>query len=103
MVYGPRSYPITGLPRANSRITDPLEQSSRLRLGAVIEAYGGRYLVRGGAVEQLEGRPDPNRLVILEFPDMVCLKAFYQSAPYQPLLAIRRRAARSSLIAVEGV
>ena len=89
---------------ASVEITDPAAyEEYRKRVPAVIEAYGGRYLVRGGKVEQLEGQSAPNRLIILEFPDMTCLKAFYQSAPYQPLLAIRRRAARSSLIALEGV
>jgi len=44
-----------------------------------------------------------NRLVIVEFPDMVRLKAFYNSVEYQPLLAIRQRAARSNLLAIEGV
>jgi uncharacterized protein (DUF1330 family) len=85
-------------------ITDPAAyEEYRRRVPAVIEAYGGRYLVRGGAVERLEGDGELDRLVILEFPDMARLKAFYQSAQYQLLLAIRQRAARSNLIAVEGV
>jgi uncharacterized protein (DUF1330 family) len=41
--------------------------------------------------------------VLLEFPDMAALKAFYFSAEYKPLIAMRQRAATSSLIAVEGV
>jgi uncharacterized protein (DUF1330 family) len=89
---------------AGVEITDPAAyEEYRRRVPAVIEAYGGRYLVRGGAVERLEGDGELDRLVILEFPDMARLKAFYQSAQYQPLLAIRQRAARSNLIAVEGV
>lgn len=89
---------------ASVEITDPAAyEEYRRRVPAVIEAYGGRYLVRGGAVERLEGDGELDRLVILEFPDMARLKAFYQSAQYQPLLAIRQRAARSNLIAVEGV
>jgi uncharacterized protein (DUF1330 family) len=69
----------------------------------VIAAYGGRYLARGGRTEELEGDANPQRVVVLEFPDMVRLKAFYNSPEYRPLIAIRRRSARSSLIAVEGV
>lgn len=89
---------------ASVEITDPAAyEEYRRRVPAVIEAYGGRYLVRGGAVERLEGDGELDRLVILEFPDMARLKAFYQSAQYQLLLAIRQRAARSNLIAVEGV
>ncbi|HLN49127.1 MAG TPA: DUF1330 domain-containing protein [Steroidobacteraceae bacterium] len=89
---------------ASVEITDPAAyEEYRRQVPAVIEAYGGRYLVRGGAVERLEGEGEIDRLVILEFPDMARLKAFYQSTQYHPLLAIRRRAARSDLIAVEGV
>ena len=59
--------------------------------------------MRGGAVERLEGDAPLNRLIILEFPDMARLKAFYNSAQYQPLLAMRQRAAISTLLAIEGV
>jgi hypothetical protein len=48
-------------------------------------------------------RAPVNRLVIVEFPDMVRVKAFYNSAEYQPLLALRQRAARSNLLAIECV
>jgi uncharacterized protein (DUF1330 family) len=41
--------------------------------------------------------------VVLEFPDMGQLKAFYNSPEYRPLIALRQRSARSSLFAVEGV
>ena len=89
---------------ASVEITDPAAyEEYRQRVPAIIAAYGGRYLARGGAVERLEGNAPVNRLVIVEFPDMARLKAFYNSAEYQPLLAIRQRAARSNLLAIEGV
>jgi uncharacterized protein (DUF1330 family) len=89
---------------ASVEITDPAAyEEYRRRVPAIIAAYGGRYLARGGAVERLEGDAPLNRLVILEFPDMAQLKAFYNSADYQPLLAIRKHAARSNLLAIEGV
>ena len=89
---------------ASVEITDPAAyEEYRRRVPAIIAAYGGRYLARGGAVERLEGNAPVNRLVIVEFTDMVRLKAFYNSAEYQPLLAIRQRAARSNLLAIEGV
>ena len=89
---------------ANIEITDAaaFEEYRRL-VPVVIAAYGGRYLVRGGAVERLEGNAPLNRMVILEFPDMARLKTFYHSAEYQPLLALRKRAATSTLLAIEGV
>jgi uncharacterized protein (DUF1330 family) len=89
---------------ASIEITDPTAyEEYRRRVPTVIAAYGGRYLARGGAVERLEGEAPVNRLVILEFPDMARLKAFYSSAEYQPLLAIRQRAAKSNLLAIEGL
>ena len=89
---------------ASIEITDPTAyEEYRKRVPAVIAAYGGRYLARGGAVERLEGDAPVQRLVILEFADMARLKAFYGSAEYQPLLAIRQRAAKSNLLAIDGV
>jgi uncharacterized protein (DUF1330 family) len=73
------------------------------RAPAVIAAYGGRYLARAGAVELFEGEAAPNRVALLEFPDMERLRAFYHSAEYRPLLAIRERSARSTFIGIEGV
>jgi uncharacterized protein (DUF1330 family) len=89
---------------ANVEITDPAAYEDYCRqVPAIIAAYGGRYLVRGGQVERLEGDQPLPRVVILEFPDMARLKSFYDSAEYLPLLAIRHRAANSHLLAVEGV
>jgi len=84
-------------------VKDPAEyEEYRARVPAVIAAHGGRYVVRGGQMEVLEGDWQVARTVVLEFPDMQRLKAFYESADYAPLLAIRKRCADSKLIAVEG-
>ena len=89
---------------ANIEITHPKEfEEYRASVSAVIAAHGGRYLVRGGAVERLEGDAPAGRLVFVEFPDMTQLKAFYGSVEYQALLALRQRAAKTNLLAVEGV
>ena len=70
---------------------------------ASIAEFGGRFLVRGGAMEVLEGDWQPHRLVVLEFPDLGGLKAWYHSPGYQQLLALRKRAATSNFVIVEGV
>jgi uncharacterized protein (DUF1330 family) len=89
---------------ASVDITDPVAyEEYRRQVPAVIAAHGGRYLVRGGAVEVLEGDAGTTRQVILEFPDMAHLKAFYQSPEYTALIAIRQRASTGRLIAIEGV
>ena len=69
---------------------------------ASIAAFGGRFLTRGGATEVLEGEWMPKRLVILEFPDIATLKAWYQSPDYQHLVEIRKRTATSDFVVIEG-
>ncbi len=69
----------------------------------VIAAAGGRYLVRGGEIKVVEGSWQPRRSVVLEFPSMAALEAFYASSEYAPLLALRLRATRSNIIFVQGL
>lgn len=73
------------------------------KVPATIVAYGGRYLVRGGATEVIEGAWKPNRCVVLEFPNMAQLKTWYGSPEYRPLIAIRERTTRSNLVFTEGI
>jgi uncharacterized protein (DUF1330 family) len=73
------------------------------KVPATIAAYGGRYLVRGGATEVMEGSWTPRRCVVLEFPSMAQLKQWYGSSEYQPLIAIRERTTRSNLVVSEGI
>jgi uncharacterized protein (DUF1330 family) len=68
----------------------------------LIQKHRGRFIVRGGAHEVLEGDWRPQRLVIIEFPDMATLKSWYQSAEYAKLIALRQGASRGSIVAVEG-
>jgi len=70
---------------------------------ATVAAFGGRFLVRGGATQTLEGDWSPKRAVVLEFPDVAALRRWYDSPEYAPLLALRKRAARSSLVVMDGV
>ena len=85
-------------------VTDPAAyETYRQQVPALIAAHGGRYLVRGGATELLEGERPLRRQVILEFPDMAHLKAFYTSPQYAALIRVRQGASVGSLIAIEGV
>ena len=89
---------------ADVEVTDPdTYEIYKKDLPATLAEFGGRYVVRGGAVEALEGDWSPQRLVIIEFADMARLKAWYNSSAYRPLIAIRQRSARARLLAVEGV
>jgi len=75
----------------------------RQKVPATIAAYGGRYIARGGATEVLEGTWSPGRCVLLEFPSMAQLKAWWASPEYLPLRAIRERTAKSVLVVTEGI
>ena len=68
-----------------------------------IEAFGGRYVVRGGAVESLEGDWRPKRMVVIEFDDVDRARAWHDSELYAPARALREASADTRMILVEGV
>ena len=68
-----------------------------------LAAYGGRFIVRGGEVEILEGEWSPKRLVVLEFPSAERAKAWWGSEEYAEAKALRQATARSRMIVVAGV
>jgi len=88
---------------ANIKVTDP-EGFERYRAGvpAVIAQYGGRYAVRGGAMERLENANGFNRIVVLEFPSLDAVRAFYFSPEYAPLLKLRIETTESQVVLVDG-
>ena len=69
---------------------------------ATIEKYGGRFLVRGGKTEPLEGGWAPKRLVVLEFPSFDQARKWYYSPEYAPLITLRQEGSRGQLVLVEG-
>jgi len=89
---------------AEVNVTDPkLYEEYRKLVPATLEKYGGRFAVRGGAVDPKEGGWNPARFVIVEFPTMALARKWYDSPEYAPALALRHRAANTRLILVEGV
>jgi uncharacterized protein (DUF1330 family) len=75
----------------------------RKQVPATVARYGGRFLVRGGAHETIEGDWKPNRLVILEFPTMEQARRWYDSEEYREPKALRIKSGRTNLVVVEGV
>ena len=65
--------------------------------------YGGRFIVRGGPTETVEGDWSPRRLVIIEFPSLELAKAWYDSPEYAPARSLRWELADANLLFVEGV
>jgi uncharacterized protein (DUF1330 family) len=85
-------------------VTDPARYENYKKLAPpAIARYGGRYLVRGGATEVMEGTWIPKRVVVLEFPDMDAARRFYASSEYAAARAERAGAARMNMILAEGL
>lgn len=75
----------------------------RSAVAPMIAAFGGRYLVRGGAVSALEGDAPTARIVVLEFPTRAAAETFWHSEEYAPVAAIRHRTTHSRIYLVEGM
>lgn len=69
---------------------------------ASLEPFDGKFIVRGGTAEMLEGNWEPGRIVVVEFPSLEKAKAWWSSALYAPAKAIRQSASQTKMIVVEG-
>ena len=88
---------------ANITVTDPERYRDYIRdVPAIIARHGGTYLIRGGAITPVEGDPGLDRLAVIQFADMAAAQAFYHSADYAPLLALRQATTTSRVAFVEG-
>jgi len=88
-------------------ITDPDKfEEYRVKVGPLIAKHGGRYITKAGSHRLLEvDRHPPDRVVIIEFPDIAALNTWYNSPEYQPLIALRHSAVdmnKESLFTLEG-
>lgn len=77
-------------------------EAYRSQTGAIVERFGGRFIVRGGALHPLEGQPDFQRLVVIEFPDLEAARGFYDSPEYQALIPHRTANSTATLFFAEG-
>ncbi|MGF1610765.1 MAG: DUF1330 domain-containing protein [Kiloniellales bacterium] len=75
----------------------------RQAVPSVIAQFGGRYLVRGGKIEVLEGNWTVPRLVILAFDSLEQARRFYDSPEYQDILPLRLAASKGTVVLAEGV
>jgi uncharacterized protein (DUF1330 family) len=84
-------------------IQDPVAyERYRAMATPTVAAYGGRYVIRGGQSEVLEGSWQPKRLVVLEFPNVAQARAWWSSPEYAPLKALRQRSAQTEMLLIEG-
>lgn len=84
-------------------VTDPVryEDYKKLTPGSLVP-YEGKFIVRGGQAETLEGSWKPGRIVVLEFPSPEKAKAWWASEGYAPAKALRQSASNTQMIIVEG-
>jgi uncharacterized protein (DUF1330 family) len=88
-------------------VTDAWDQEAlreyRRRNTETVTSRGGRFLVRGGEHEVLEGEWDTQRLVVIEFPDSATAREWFGSDDYAPLKELRRSASTTQILVVDGV
>ncbi len=82
--------------------SEPYERYKQLAPPS-LAAYGGRYVVRGGEVETLEGKWKPKRLVVVEFPTVELARAWWASPEYAEGKALRQSCADTDMILVAGL
>ena len=88
---------------AEVEVTNPSGyEPYRALAAASIAQYGGRFVARGGKSELIEGSPEPQRVVIIEFTDVAAAKRWYNSPEYQRALPIRLANSKARAFIVEG-
>ena len=88
---------------ARIRITDPVRYQEYTKLTpAAIAKHGGRFIVRGGALTVLEGPPESDRVVVIEFPSLEHARTFWSSPEYGEAKAKRAGAATGQFLLVDG-
>jgi uncharacterized protein (DUF1330 family) len=89
---------------ANVDVNDPVRYEDYKRMvPPTIAKYGGRFIVRGGRCEVLEGEWRPTRLVLLEFPSAEQARAWWHSPEYADARALRQATSSGTLLILEGV
>jgi uncharacterized protein (DUF1330 family) len=88
---------------AEVTVTEPQGfEKYREMVPATVAKYGGRFVVRGGKLETLEGEWQPRRLVVIEFASAARAREWWASEEYREAKALRQRTARTNLVIVEG-
>ena len=75
----------------------------RKLVGASLAKYGGKFIVRGGNIDVLEGNWKPKRIVVCEFESAARAREWYQSPEYKPAMNVRQKTARAQIIVVDGL
>ena len=89
---------------ADVKVTNPdIFREYMNQVPSTVERYGGKYLVRGGAIQKIEGKWEPTRVVVIEFESVEQAKRWYDSEEYSGPKQLRSEASNANLLIVEGV
>lgn len=84
-------------------VTDPVGyEEYKKQAAATVHTYGGKYIVRGGKTEVLEGNWKPKRIVVLEFPTMERAKEWLNCPEYAEPRKLRHKTAKTNMLVIEG-
>jgi len=89
---------------AEIKVNDPDGYKAYVaKVPAVTDAFGGRFIVRGGKTESIEGAEPAGRVAIIQFRSMEEAKRYWNSPAYQEIAPIRLKTATSRIYFVEGI
>lgn len=82
---------------------DAMFAGYRKAVVSTIEAYGRKFIARGGRLTSLEGEWPHPRLVIIEFPSRDAAEGWYKSPEYQKIIGLRLNSTVGTLLLVDGL
>ena len=86
------------------KVTDPEVYAQYRELApAIVQAFGGEYLARGGSTQVFEGSYSPHRTVILKFASIDRAREWIDSPEYRAARKLRHKSTVSTMYVVEGV
>ncbi len=89
--------------QVNFKDTAAYKEEYAVNVPGTIEKYGGKYIIRGGEMTQIEGNLECERVVVIEFSDKKAATTWYNSPEYQAIIGGRQRNAETVLTIIEGV
>ena len=85
-------------------VTDMAQYQEYMKLTpAIVEKYGGKFIIRGGEKVVLEGPEITERMVMLKFDSVAAARRMYDSDEYQAAIKVRQGAAEASFVVMEGL
>lgn len=89
---------------AEVEVTDPVTMKKYTdKVGPIVAAYGGHFVVRGGKIQSLEGEAPKGAIIVIGFDSVEKARAWYDSPEYAAIRGFRQSSSKSRIFIVEGV